>query len=71
VMSKQHARLLTGSSWCKSTLGSHFPTKERVRSVEDAVLKTVAPHKVSGVRVPGAPPIFQIIHHAPLVYQLT
>jgi len=23
VMSKQHARLLTGSSWCKSTLGSH------------------------------------------------
>lgn len=25
VMSKQHARLLTGSSWCKSRLGSHFP----------------------------------------------
>ena len=25
VMSKQHARLLTGSSWCKSTLGSQFP----------------------------------------------
>ena len=32
--------------------------KERVRSVEEAVSKTVAPTKVSGVRVPGAPPCF-------------
>ena len=33
VMSKQHARLLTGSSWCKSTLGSHFPHVDHVVTV--------------------------------------
>lgn len=61
-MSKQHARLLTGSSWCKSTLGSHFPNKERVRSVEDAVLKTVAPHKVSMGSNPWRSANFIMLH---------
>ena len=32
---------------------------ERVRLVEDAVLKTVAPSSVSRVRLPGAPPFIR------------
>ena len=35
---------------------------EHVRRVEEAVLKTVAPHKASGVQVLGAPPFsFRLI----------
>jgi hypothetical protein len=37
-------------------IGEPFHT-ERVRLVEEAVLKTVTPSQVSGVQIPGAPPI--------------
>ena len=37
--------------------GGAISQTERVRLVEDAVLKTAAPAMVSGVRVPGAPPL--------------
>ena len=41
--------------------GGAISQTERVRSVEDAVLKTVALLSVSGVQVPGAPPSARMV----------
>lgn len=50
------ARLLSGVSLVRCQGEEPFHT-EHVRLDEDAVLKTAAPAMVSGVRVPGAPPL--------------
>jgi hypothetical protein len=44
--------------------GGAIFTTERVRLVEDAVLKTVAPGMVSKVQILGAPPVFTRPHGA-------
>jgi hypothetical protein len=56
MMSKQHVRLLSGSSWCESTSGSHFQ-EEHVRFSRGSCPENSCPATAgSGVQIPGAPP---------------
>jgi hypothetical protein len=69
------ARLLSGVSLVRYQGEEPFFSTERVRLVEDAVLKTVAPGMVSKVQILGAPPVFIRPHGAiaarPALYRQT